>query len=86
MLWVFTNDVDGDTSNMNFLQRSCSKKSNNMMVNKTLVLNKFLWKVVITWNKKHLSKQFISMTYILKKNFYAAATFKGLRVLYFQKE
>ena len=33
---------------------------------------------VITWNKKHSSEQVVSMLYIFEKNFFAAATFKGL--------
>ena len=32
---------------------------------------------VITYNKKHSSKQAVSMIYTLRKNFFAAATFKG---------
>ena len=33
----------------------------------------------MTWNKKHLSKQIVvSIIYTLGKDFFAAATFKGL--------
>ena len=34
------------------------------------------WLLVLIWNKKHLSKQSVSKTYILEKKFLAAATFK----------
>ena len=33
---------------------------------------------IITWNKKHKSKQVLSMIYIFGKDFFAAATVKGL--------
>ena len=33
---------------------------------------------IITWNKKRSSKQVVSMIYTLQKEFFAAATFKGL--------
>ena len=33
---------------------------------------------VITWNKKHSSKQVVSMIYGLRKDFFAAATLEGL--------
>ena len=32
---------------------------------------------VITWNKKHSSKQVVSMIYTLGKDFFATATFQG---------
>ena len=38
---------------------------------------------VITWNKKHSLKKVISITYTPEKMFFAAATFEGLRVLFF---
>ena len=34
---------------------------------------------VITWNKKHLSKQVLSVVYKLGNDVFAAAIFKGLR-------
>ena len=40
--------------------------------------------LVLTWNKKHSSKQGVSITYTLEKKFLAAATFEGLWVLSFQ--
>ena len=33
---------------------------------------------VIIWNKKHLSKQFVSITCSVEKGFFAVATFDGL--------
>ena len=33
---------------------------------------------LITWNKKHLSKQIVTIAYTLKKKFSAVATFEGL--------
>ena len=44
----------------------------------TINLNKKYRLPVITWNKKHSSKQVVSMTDTFRKNFFAAATFKGL--------
>ena len=43
---------------------------------------------VITWNKKHLSRQCVSIAYSIhtrEKNF-AAVTFEGLWVVFFQRE
>ena len=41
---------------------------------------------VITWNKKHSSKQVVSMVHTLGKDFFAAATFKGLSDVFIQTE
>ena len=41
---------------------------------------------VITWNKKHSSKQVLPVRYTLKKTIFEAAIFKGLRVISFQTE
>ena len=38
---------------------------------------------VITWNKKHLSKQFVTITYTREKKFFAVASFKGLELFVF---
>ena len=56
---------------------------------KPLGKDKFLQKwclPVITWNKKHSSKQVASMINTLGKDFFAAATFKGLWVASFETE
>ena len=34
--------------------------------------------LVITWNKKHFSKQVVPIAYTLEKRIFAAATFEGL--------
>ena len=41
---------------------------------------------VITWNKKHLLKQVLSMIYntLLEKYFFGSATFKGMCEISFQ--
>ena len=52
----------------------------------TINLYKKKWLPVITWNKKHLLKQILSMIYAPEKDFFAAATFKGLWDVSFQKE
>ena len=41
---------------------------------------------VMRWNKSHLSKQVVTITYTLKKNCFAIATFEGLAVISFQPE
>ena len=41
---------------------------------------------VITRNKKHLSKQLVFMIYALVNDFFATATFQGLRDVSFQTE
>ena len=38
---------------------------------------------VITWNKKHSSKQVLSMIHTVEKDFFAAATFKGFMRRFF---
>ena len=42
------------------------------------LLEKITSSKIITWNKKHSSKQAGSVTYTLEKNFFAAAAFEGL--------
>ena len=39
---------------------------------------------VITWNKKHLSKQVLPIRYALEKTFFAVATFEGSKSKFFQ--
>ena len=41
---------------------------------------------VITWNKRHSSKQVVSITYTLVKDFFADSTFKGLWDVSFHTE
>ena len=43
----------------------------------TINLYKRLCLPVITWNKKHISKQ-VPVTYTLENKFFAVATFEGL--------
>ena len=43
----------------------------------TINFHKKLRLPVITWKKKHPSKQVVSMIYTLGKDFFEAATFKG---------
>ena len=47
--------------------------SNNLKVTTNVYKKQLL--PVIKWNKKHLSKQVVSITYTMEENFYAAATF-----------
>ena len=49
---------------------------NNLNKNNINFENKYL--PVIIWNKKHLSKQFVSTTCSVEKGFFAVATFDGL--------
>ena len=66
---------------MDFFQNTCFKECSNMVVVSNLWVTSDLYKkciLVTTWNKKHLSKQVVSMIYTLEKDFFAAATFKGL--------
>ena len=52
-------------------------------------INKLLQKQcfpVIIWNKNHLSKEVVTITYTLEKKFFAVATFEGSRVVPFQTE
>ena len=41
---------------------------------------------VITWNKKHLLKQVVPITFTLGKTIFAVAAFECLWVVYFQTE
>ena len=38
----------------------------------------------MAWNKKHLWKQFVQITYTLDKTFFTVAAFEGLSVASFQ--
>ena len=38
---------------------------------------------VTTWNKKHLSKQLVTIAYTLEKKVFAVANFEGLGVIFF---
>ena len=64
---------------MDFFQNTCFKDRNNMTVGKAIKVTINFYKkqsvLVITWNKKYLSKQVMSITYTLEKTFLAAATF-----------
>ena len=68
--------------NLGTVQNSYFKERNNMAVGKAIrVVNNFYKKQClpgITWNKKHLPKQIISITYKLEKISFAAATFECL--------
>ena len=44
------------------------------------------WLPVIKWNKKHSSKQVVSITCTLEEKFSTAATFEGLRLVSFEAE
>ena len=65
---------------MDHSQKTCSKESNSMAVEKASVLQFPFMKTItfIPHNKKHSSKQGVSITYALEKNFLAAFTFGGL--------
>ena len=41
---------------------------------------------VITWNKKHLLKQVVAITYTLQKKFFTITALEGLKVVDFQTE
>ena len=64
------------------LKNTCFKECNNIEVGKPLrVIIKFYKKQclpVITWKKKHSSKQAVSITYTLEKKVFAVATFERL--------
>ena len=64
---------------MDFFQNTCFKDRNNMTVGKAIKVTINFYKkqnlLVITWNKKYLSKQVMSITYTLEKTLLAAATF-----------
>ena len=66
---------------MDSFQNTCFKERSNMAVAPsiwvTINLSKKMFPV-ITWNKKYSSKQVVSMINTLGKDFFAAATFKGL--------
>ena len=68
--------------NTDRFQNTCFKERNSMAVGKALgvMINvcKKQFLLVVTWNKKHSTKQVISMTYKLEKRFFAAATFEEL--------
>ena len=55
---------------------------NNLKVITNYYEKKYL--LVITKNKKHSSKQFVSITYTLEKRVFAAATFQSMWVVSFQ--
>ena len=40
---------------------------------------------VITWNKKHSSKQVVSIIYTIEKGFFATATFKVCQTFLFRQ-
>ena len=67
---------------MDFFQNTCFKECSNMTVTPNFLVMISLYKKeclpVITRNKKHSSKQVVSMMYTLGKDFFATATFQGL--------
>ena len=75
--------------NADFFQNTCFKECSNMAVvlNFLVTLNLYekQWLLVIIWNKKHSSKQVVSMMYTLEKDFFPAA-FKDLWDVPFQTE
>ena len=58
---------------MEFFQITCLKESKSMAA-ENKIFN-------IEWNKYHLSKAVVLITYTLEKIFFVVATFKGLWVL-----
>ena len=68
--------------NVDFFQNNCYKELSNMAVVPTLWITIDLFKKyclpVITWNKKRLSKQVVSIICTPGKDFFAAPFFKGL--------
>ena len=66
---------------MDFFQNTCFKDRSNMTVTPNFWVTISLYKKeclpVITRNKKHSSKQVVSMIYTLAKDFFATATFQG---------
>ena len=67
---------------MDFFQNICFKERSNMVVTPNFSVKISWYKKeclpVITRNKKHSSKQVVSMIYTLGKDFFATATFQGL--------
>ena len=64
---------------MDFFQNLSFKERGNMVVGKALrVTINFYEKIlaVITWNKKHSSKQVKPIVFILEKKFFGAPTFE----------
>ena len=61
---------------MDFFRITCFKEHKNMTVEMNLKMTINFYKrqcfPVITWNKKHLLKQVVPMTYTLEKRFFAA--------------
>ena len=66
---------------MDFFQNTCFKERSNMAVTPNFWVTISLYKKeclpVITQNKKHSSKQVVSMIYTFGKDFFATATFQG---------
>ena len=52
---------------MNFFQNTCLKERNNMAV--AINMDKKSCLIIITWNKKHSSKQAVPITYTLGTSF-----------------
>ena len=48
--------------------------------------NRLNTNLVITWNKKHSSKQVASITYTLERTVFAAAAFEGLSVVSIRRD
>ena len=67
---------------MDFFQNTSFKERSNMVVTSNFWVTISLYKKeclpVIAGNKKHSSKQVVSMMYTLGKDFFAAAAFQGL--------
>ena len=70
----------GNKVKYGLLSNTCFKKRNNMAVGKTFREINFYKKQclpVTIWNEKNSSKKVLSITYILEKKLFTAATFKS---------
>ena len=74
---------------MDFFQNTCFKERRNMAVTPNLWVTISLYKKeclpVITLNKKHSSKQVVSMIYTLGKNFLQLLLFKVCEMFLFRQ-
>ena len=67
---------------MDFIQIACFKEHKDIAVEETSGYRETFIKrqclPVTTWNKKELSKQVVTIAYILEKTFFAVSTFEVL--------
>ena len=67
---------------MDFFQNTCFRDRSNIVVTPNFRVTMSLYKKeclpVITRNKKHSSKEVVSMIYTVGKNFFATATFQDV--------